>query len=410
MTTSYTAVFGGAVIWPSPTNYQSLTIPTGGTLVLTWPTDNYPASSTIVGRINNVLPGGPGCSLQMPSALNVSVGEVGIFFNLGADALTVLDGAGGTIVSIGAGIAYYLYITDNTTIAGTWGTVQFGAGTSSASAAALAGPGLAASGAVLQQIMAVSGISSNYAAGAGDRDKFLNWTGGGGGTLTLPTAASVASNYYIQFRNSGTGAVTVATQAPDLINGGTTLSFNINDSAFIVTDGTNWFTLGFGSINTNIFNFQVVSLAGQSGTYNLPANLQNKVAYRFTGALAGPTNISVPATVQQYWVDNETTGFALGIGTATQIAGLTQINLIQLARYILYCDGVNVLNADTQGLSVPISILQGGTGATTANGALVNFGGTSIGIALFTAANQAAARTALGVLSDSDAVAWAIGM
>jgi hypothetical protein len=56
-----------------------------------------------------------------------------------------------------------------------------------------------------------------------------------------------------------------------------------------------------------------------------------------------------------------------------------------------------VLNASTQGISVPLTIAEGGTNATTASGARINLGGTSIGISLFTAVDQAAAWTALGV-------------
>jgi hypothetical protein len=55
------------------------------------------------------------------------------------------------------------------------------------------------------------------------------------------------------------------------------------------------------------------------------------------------------------------------------------------------------VDADTSTVSFPISILQGGTGATTAGGALINLGGTSTGISIFTAANQQAAWTALGI-------------
>jgi hypothetical protein len=48
-------------------------------------------------------------------------------------------------------------------------------------------------------------------------------------------------------------------------------------------------------------------------------------------------------------------------------------------------------------VSFPITIAQGGTNATTASGARINLGGTSTGIALFTAVDQAAAWAALGV-------------
>jgi hypothetical protein len=41
-------------------------------------------------------------------------------------------------------------------------------------------------------------------------------------------------------------------------------------------------------------------------------------------------------------------------------------------RGIYYCDGTDVVDADTATVSFPISIPQGGTGATTAGGALIN--------------------------------------
>jgi hypothetical protein len=63
----------------------------------------------------------------------------------------------------------------------------------------------------------------------------------------------------------------------------------------------------------------------------------------------------------------------------------------------LYCDGTNVVAADTGGISTPIAISDGGTGATTAGNALINLGGTATGIAIFTAASQAAAQVAIGL-------------
>jgi hypothetical protein len=63
----------------------------------------------------------------------------------------------------------------------------------------------------------------------------------------------------------------------------------------------------------------------------------------------------------------------------------------------LYCDGSNVVTADTGGVSVPIAISEGGTGATTAGNALINLGGTATGIGIFTAASQAAAQVAIGL-------------
>lgn len=404
--TGYNPSLGnGATILPSPTTFTSYSVAAGATVALQWPVDNFPANANVVAELMAIIPLGAGCQIQMPDATNTSLGEKALFFNAGSLPFNVISNVGTTIITIASGAAYYLALVNNLTAGGTWLTFQFGAGTSSANAAALAGAGLAANGIFLQQIMQVTTRSVNYTVGSADRDQLINWTGGSG-TISLPSVATVGNNFYIQLRNSGSGALLVQPNGVDQINGANSLSFNVNDSAFIVTDGAGWFTLGLGTIAANVFNFQIVSLAGQSGTYTLPANLQNKVAYRFTGALAGDTNIVVPATIQQYWVDNETTGgHALSIGTSGQVTPFTITNG---ARFILYVDGVNVLNADTGGIAVPLQINQGGTGATTAAGALTNFGGTSLGIALFEIASVSAAQAALSVRSQSDSDALAI--
>ena len=63
----------------------------------------------------------------------------------------------------------------------------------------------------------------------------------------------------------------------------------------------------------------------------------------------------------------------------------------------MYCDGTNVVDADTSTIGIPLSVAQGGTGATTASNARTNLGATSIGNAVFTAANTTAAQVAIGL-------------
>jgi hypothetical protein len=132
-----------------------------------------------------------------------------------------------------------------------------------------------------------------------------------------------------------------------------------------------------------------------TGNYTLTGTELNRVAYRFTGLLTGNRVIIVPATVQQYWIDNRTTGsYTFTVKTS---AGLG-VSIATNQRAILYCDGTDVLDADTSGISIPLDVSQGGTGSTTASGARINLGGTSVGIGVFTAVDGAAAYTALGAL------------
>ena len=52
-----------------------------------------------------------------------------------------------------------------------------------------------------------------------------------------------------------------------------------------------------------------------------------------------------------------------------QIGG---VQIAQTARDILYCDGTDVVRAETVGFASPIPVSDGGTGATTASGARTN--------------------------------------
>jgi hypothetical protein len=87
--------------------------------------------------------------------------------------------------------------------------------------------------------------------------------------------------------------------------------------------------------------------------------------------LTGPRNIIVPNTIQQYWVTNSTTGsYALTVKTASSPG----VAVTQTASTILYCNGNQVVSAESGGISIPIPISLGGTGATTAAQAIINLG------------------------------------
>ena len=99
--------------------------------------------------------------------------------------------------------------------------------------------------------------------------------------------------------------------------------------------------------------------------------------------------------MQQYWVYNNTTGgsYTLRVKTSAQTPGVL---VARGSRAILYSNGSVVVDAETGGIATPIAIADGGTGATTASGARINLGGSSIGIAIFTAAGTANVWNDLG--------------
>ena len=386
---SYTQIFGGTTIYPSDVSYLALALTAD--IELEWPLES---SGTLqpVARIIDITPTGA-FSIDLPPADETGTGQTILFNNLGPSVVTVRNNVGTTLLSLGAGEQWQLYLTDNTTAAGTWRSFRYGAATAQAQASALAGDGLVATGSTLAQQYPVTEFNGNFTLGASNRASTFVWTGGGG-TLTLLPAAAAGTGWFVNLRNSGSGALTVDPNGSELINGMSALSLQPEDSAVLISNGTGWYTVGLGQDAVFAFDYTSIDLTGQTSPYTLSGAELNRIAYKFVGTLTANMQIVVPATIQQYWVDNGTTGsFTLGLRTPAQVS---TVNVQQGERAILYSDGSNVVDADTAGISTPISVPDGGTGATTAGAALINLGGTTAGIAIFTAATTNDIWTTLG--------------
>jgi hypothetical protein len=387
--TTYTDVFGGANIYPSEIDYSAIAL--AADITLSWP-DETSTSSNLATKIMDVTPASADLSITLPPANGTGTGQTILFNNRGASTFTVKRADGVQVVSIASGTLWQVYLTNNSTAAGSWVALQYGASTSQVNASSLAGNGIVANGTQLAQSIDVTEFNSNYTAGDQDRAQMFVWTGAGG-TFTLPAPTVVGNNWFCYLRNSGSGAIVADPTGTVLIDNGPTLSFQPGESAIIVSDGTSYFTIGFGQSATFAFDYTSINVAG-SGNYTLTGTELNRIAYGFTGTLTGNRVIIVPATVQQYWVNNETTGpYNFTVKTSTGAGVLVTSG----SRSILYCDGTDVVNADTDGLSVPIQVSDGGTGATTAGAARINLGVTAVGNAVFTAADGPAAYAALGV-------------
>lgn len=406
MTNTFTQVFGGTTIYPSDVSYLALALTAD--ITLEWPLESSTAEYPVA-RIIDVTPTGA-FSIFMPPADQTGTGQTVLFNNLGPNTVTVKNSVGATLLSMAQGEQWQIYLTDNTTAAGSWRVFRYGASTAQAQASALAGYGLTATGSTLSQSAPVTLFNSNYTAGIADRAETYVWDGGVG-TFTLLSAVTAGNDWFVALRNGGSGDVTVATQGSETINGGASLVLQPGDSATIVTDGINWFTLGLGQSAVFAFDYTSINLGGLSGNYTLAGSELNRIAYQFTGAITGNIEVIVPNTVQQYWVYNNTSGgsYTLRVRTSAQTPGVL---VTRGSRAILYSDGSEVVDAETGGVATPIAIADGGTGATTASGARINLGGTSVGIAVFTAVDQAAAQAAIGVsgTSSNDAIVFAVAL
>lgn len=392
----YTSVFGGQPIYSAQPSLLALALTED--VELDWPLETSD-SPNVLATIIDVTPDAAGRIITMPDARNGTPGYAVTFANNGADTFIVNDNAGVGLIAVASGERWTVYLRTNSTAAGTWGSFQQGAGTSTANAGALAGAGMKAIGATLNLRLLPSGKAVNYAAVNADRALVLAWTGGVG-QITLPDPAVVGNDWYCGIKNAGSGSVTIL-PAAGLVDGSGSLILATGESAFFYTDGTNFFTIGLGQEVNSIFDFISINVAG-TGDYTLSGVELNRVSYRLTGILTGNRNIIVPATTQQYWVDNQTTGaFTVTIKASGGDPGKT---IAQGNRNIFYCDGANVLDAVSGAFTPPLAVSAGGTGATTAANARANLGSTSVGDAVFIAVSAAAARLALGAVGDTRAI------
>ena len=388
--TSYTNVFGGNTIKPADVSYTSIALTSN--LTLSWPGDG---GSIATSAIVEVTPDAAGRSLRMPSALRVAPGESVTFRNIGANSFSLQDNTGGSIVTIGAGAAYTVYVRDNSTAAGAWSYWQAGAGASLTDAGALDGAGLEAANGLLRVRMIVNSYTSPQAFSDGDRGSLAVWTGGSG-SFTMPSAVSVGEGWFMHLKNDGSGTLQIAAPMGETFDGASDITIVNGESATIVSDGVNFSSMvSTDTAAMSNFSYSAIAVAG-SGTYTLNAAEHSKVAIRFTGILTGNRTIIVPSNVRDYWITNATTGaFTLTVKTA---AG-SGVVVTQGKAATLYSDGINVVAADTDypaGIATPVSVANGGTGASTADAALNNLGGTSVGKQIFTAASAANARSAAG--------------
>lgn len=357
---SYNSPFTGNVIQPTDVSYRAITI-TNTTLQLEWPI-NGTTTNDAAARIMEVATTGVS-ELWMPPANQSSVGNDALIRNTGGEDFDVMDYAGiNTIVTVLAGEAQYIYITDNATEEGVWGIIAYGIGSSGQDAATLAGYGLLAIGQTLNQSQPVTTFSSNYTALTTDRSSTYVWTGGAG-TLTLTLASTLADNWFMFLRNSGTGALTVAGSGGNTINGSTSIILQPTDSCIIVCSGTTFYTVGLGK--STQFAFTQLSKAVLTGTYTLTASEASNVIQNYSGALTGNVTIVVPATVQVYYIVNATTGaYTVTISTG---AGATAV-LTTGTQATLVCDSVNLYNANTiLAGSSTISLQNGSVGSPSLN-------------------------------------------
>lgn len=361
---SFNSPFTGNVVQPTDVSYRAITLSSNTTL--SWPingnaTDNYAA------RIMDVTATSAGLKLAMPPANQTSVGNDAMIRNVGAYSFEVTDYAGSTVSVVAASAAKYIYITTNATAAGTWGQLSFGSGSSAVDAAALAGYGLTAIGALLNTASPVTSFSTNTTVSTAQRASTYVWTGGAG-TLTLDTFTTLGNNWYMSVRNGGTGTLTVSPAGGGLINGASSIILQPSDSCVICCSGAAFYTIGLGQVSE--FNFTQLTKAVTNGTYTLTSSEAANVIQKYTGTLTGNVTIELPQTIQVYYITNQTSGGGSGytLTFTTGVAGGSNATVTAGQQVTLICDSANLLNANTiaAGAST-LSLNSGAVGAPSLN-------------------------------------------
>jgi hypothetical protein len=359
---TFTSPFTGDVIVPTDVSYQEISLTTNKTLV--WPTFAT-GSQLYASRIIDITANAAGRTLTMPAANQVSVGTDSLINNFGGYSVNVLDNDGGVICTVASGEAQYIYITDNASAAGVWGIIAFGSTTTTSNASVLAGLGLVAISTTLNQSHPASTFVNGYTFVANDRAQTKVWASGAG-SVTLPDAGTIGNNWFFLLKNNGTGTLTLTCAGADTVDGNSTKNFAPDESAFVISTGSEFVTVGYGQSANFIFTALVKPVA--SGTYLITPSEASNTIQEYVGSLSGNVTAQYPPAVNLYVISNQTTDNGYSLTITTGVVGGANAIVPPGQQVTLICDGTNFLNANTvQAGATSISLVNGTVGTPALN-------------------------------------------
>jgi len=212
---TFTSPFTGTVVQPTDVSYYELNF--SANVQLYWPAVVNP-TQVPAARVIDATPSGANLIIRLPEGNQGTTGTDILIRNFGNVVFTVEDFVGGGSVLVPPGISKYFYLSDNTTSAGVWQNVTFGAGTSSADAASLQGAGLTTLSGKLAVTGSIIEFSSQPSFAETSRSSTFVWIGGNS-SIVLPSPTLINAGWFIGFRNNGTGALTISAPGSATING-----------------------------------------------------------------------------------------------------------------------------------------------------------------------------------------------
>lgn len=338
---SFTQTFGGNNISPAYLAYAAYSI--SADLTLTWPFEANAGADVMAAKMG-ISASVASLEVIFPDARLVSVGQDALVRNTGAQTFAVVSADGVTLGSVASGEAWYFYLTDNSTEGGTWTAVEFGAGTSSASAASLAGAGLQAVVSLLNQNLAVNAQPSNYSPGSGDRATMLLATGGVA-SYTPASAATLGDGWFVWVVNSGSGVLTWTPSGGQTIDGNASKTLQPDESAIFFSDGANFWSAAYGRALTTTVTAAAIDVTGLPSPTTLSASQVAAQVQDYSGALSANLIINYGTGVGFWFVRNDTSGsYSLTARVNGSDAGVA---LTQGAYTILRSNGSNLTVAFT---------------------------------------------------------------
>jgi hypothetical protein len=307
-TPTYTSPFTGTVVTPTDVSYYALSFSINTQLY--WPAV-VNGEQVVAARIIDCVASTTGLTISLPDATQGAVGTDILFRNLGLNSFVVRDANGGGSFTVGVGMARYVYLTDNTSIGGVWGNVEFGAGTSFADAAQLQGAGLTTIAGKLATTQNLVNVTSSPVSTINDASRASTFVwGGGAGTFNLPAISSLSTGWFVGFRNNGTGTLTLAPVSPTQINKQSTIITNPGDSGYILYDPSlsSFITVGLSApanITFTSATYDVDSIVGNTlSLVNFAPIIQKYIAQ--VGTRTQTLTVTLPATTQLYILINDT--------------------------------------------------------------------------------------------------------
>jgi hypothetical protein len=336
---SFINIFGGATVQPALISYLSIN-PFTANVTLSWPSQ-FQDVNNVVANIIDINPSVGGLSITMPDATQTSVGQTVIFNNVGTQTVSILDNTGGGITTIAMGTIYYIYLIDNTTVAGMWRVVPFGLGAgavvTSVAAVSATTPALTIAGSpitstgtftftldadlvALDSFAAGTGIAVRTAAGtwalrsivAGTGTTITNGSGVGGNPQIAVNTNLTLSNLTVGNLNL-TGNTISSTASVINIFPAAGQSLLLGSNVSPVTIDTNDNITNVASLTTVTSGGRAISIgpgiiSGSPGQLTIGTSINQNINFLISGT--GVINFNTFASPLQFDVSNNITNVA----------------------------------------------------------------------------------------------------